>query len=327
MMPPYFDRTPYLGDNFGKWIRDGDVVVAVGAKSGTNWLLNCAHQIRAKGSDDLPWVDPLATTPWVEFRQYPGEKFEDNLAAMNTTVLADGSKLSDQWNNDKYAYRAFKTHFTPMMGAEPGMDEILPIKDFPKVKFLAMARNGKDVMASFRPFWESHTPEFKKTWGGFPPNYPTSAAMLKDLLPGGPIGHLWFNYVRSWWAAKDEDNVLLLHYNDLKKDLKGGIKKIAKFVDVELNGKEFAAVEEKCGFVWMKENGDKFNYNVWNSPTPMNVMVDGTLINKGVSGRGKGFIDDDDEMLKMWDDAVDGFFDLENSDDAAMFKWAMEGSV
>ena len=46
----------------------------------------------------------------------------------------------------------FKSHFTP---------EVLPIKAYPKVKFLAMARNGMDVVNSFYPFFASHRPSFK----------------------------------------------------------------------------------------------------------------------------------------------------------------------
>jgi hypothetical protein len=38
-----------------------------------------------------------------------------------------------------------------------------------KVKFLAMARNGLDVAASMVPFFDGHNPNFRHTWGGFPP--------------------------------------------------------------------------------------------------------------------------------------------------------------
>ena len=49
IMPPYFDATPFGEDEFGTWTRDGDLIVSVGAKSGTNWMLYCTHQIRTKG--------------------------------------------------------------------------------------------------------------------------------------------------------------------------------------------------------------------------------------------------------------------------------------
>ena len=45
-MPPYFDASPFEEGEFNTWARDGDLVVSAGAKSGTNWMLYCAHQVR-----------------------------------------------------------------------------------------------------------------------------------------------------------------------------------------------------------------------------------------------------------------------------------------
>ena len=42
---------------------------------------------------------------------------------------------------------------------------------------------------------------------------------LKDFLPGGTLGGLYFGYVKEWWPFRHEPNVLLLHYADAKKDL------------------------------------------------------------------------------------------------------------
>ena len=50
--------------------------------------------------------------------------------------------------------------------------------------------------------------------------------MMKLMKPGGLLGNLTFPYVNTWWEKKDEDNVLLLHYADAKKDLPGQFFKI-----------------------------------------------------------------------------------------------------
>jgi len=322
-MPPYFDQTPYVDGEFGKWVKDDDVIVACGSKSGTNWLLNIVHQIRVKGSDELPFVDPLITTPWIGFKHEPGETWEEQKVKLDTTMIGD-TPLKEHWDNKAYPFRAFKSHFTPVGGEDPKSD-FLPIKDFPKVKFIAMARNGQDVMASFAPFWDNHSPTFKKAWGGFPPNYSTNMAMLKDLLPSGLLGHLWFGYVKSWYPLRNEPNVLLLHYNDLKLDLEGGIKKIADFVGVELSNTEMAKVVEKSGFKWMKENDTLFAYQTWGHPTVETIMKGGTIINKGVSGRGKDFFkgEQGEEMLQLWNEAVSTSF--KGKED--VLKWAMEGGA
>ena len=40
---------------------------------------------------------------------------------------------------------------------------------------------------------------------------------LTELLPGGTLAGLYFDYVKQWWPYRHEPNVLLLHYNDAKK--------------------------------------------------------------------------------------------------------------
>ena len=158
IMPPYFDPTPFAADEFGTWARDGDLIAATGAKSGTNWMLFTAHQIRTKAAGDpaTDYTDILLDTPWIGFNMLPGQTWSDIKVMMNTTVLPDGTRVKDYWDKPDFPFRIFKSHFTP---------EVLPIRRYPKVKFLAMARNGMDVVNSFYPFFAGHRPSFKKVWG------------------------------------------------------------------------------------------------------------------------------------------------------------------
>ena len=56
-MPPYFSWDAWKAEEMRTWIKDGDLVVASAAKSGTTWMLFCAHQIRTKGSDSIDFRD------------------------------------------------------------------------------------------------------------------------------------------------------------------------------------------------------------------------------------------------------------------------------
>ena len=57
------------------WVRDGDVVVATGAKSGTTWMLYCSHAISTKGdAENFPFTDVSYSTPWPDFVQVGGLK-------------------------------------------------------------------------------------------------------------------------------------------------------------------------------------------------------------------------------------------------------------
>ena len=50
-MPMYFMDDAWKEDEIDTWMKDGDLVVAAGAKSGTTFMLYCTHQIRTKGTD------------------------------------------------------------------------------------------------------------------------------------------------------------------------------------------------------------------------------------------------------------------------------------
>ena len=73
---------------------------------------------------------------------------------------------------------------------------------------------------------------------------------------GYPFWSYWDN-IRTWWEIRHLPNVMLLHYADLKADLRGNIKKIAEFIGEELDEETFDKVYEHSTFDWMKANGDK----------------------------------------------------------------------
>lgn len=217
-IPPYVVSDPFKEENRG-WLKQNDVVVTAGTKCGTTWMLYCSHQIRVKGDEEKhPFKDIMFNTPWPGITQTPGEDWEIQREKMNSTVLPDGTRLKDYWDHEDYPFRIFKSHDNPeAYGDLIGGD---------KVKFLAMSRNGLDMAASSVPFFDGHSDEFRQLWGNFPPAMSgtveeEASIRIKQLLPGGMLYHWYFEYVNSWWKVKNEKNVLLLHYSDAKKDLKG----------------------------------------------------------------------------------------------------------
>ena len=41
--------------------------------------------------------------------------------------------------------------------------------------------------------------------------------------------------VLSWWTHKDDDNVLILKYDDMKEDLPSAVATIAKFIGQDIS--------------------------------------------------------------------------------------------
>lgn len=206
---------------------------------------------------------------------------------MTSTILQDGTPLSDYWDHKDYPFRIFKSHDIPQsFGSLIGKGS--------KVKILAMARNGLDTVVSATPFFSGHSDDFRKLWGGFPPIGNSDVRVegktrMEQMMPGGMFEGWHFGYVNEWWKVRNEENVFLLHYNDAKNDLKGTVKKLAKFYNVQLSDSEIKNVTEKCSFPYMKKHTEMFSYTLPHNPSfhGKHIMTHGTMTRKGNVGESK----------------------------------------
>lgn len=67
----------------------------------------------------------------------------------------------------------------------------------------------------------------------------------------------FWSYTRSWWAVRNQPNVLLVHFSDLKKDLESEMSRIAEFLDItSLSDDKWKAAVKHSTFAWMKEHAE-----------------------------------------------------------------------
>ncbi len=78
---------------------------------------------------------------------------------------------------------------------------------------------------------------------------------MRITLSGKPM---WARHTLSWWRLRDEPNVLVLTFPQMKADLPAAVDRIAAHMGVELDGAERAAVIERAGLPWMKQHESKF---------------------------------------------------------------------
>lgn len=249
----HFDST--IWNDFA--FRDDDIVIATYAKSGTTWLQQIVSQLIFNGKPGLPVAE---MSPWLDLRVPPKQV-----------------KLAEV---EKQAHRRFlKTH--------------LPVDALvfsPRARYIYIGRDGRDVVwsmynhhANANDLWYQALNDSPGRVG--PPIEPPPGSIrqyYQDWMEhdGHPFWPFWEN-IRSWWAIRDLPNVLLLHFESLKKDMPGEIRRIASFLGTPIDEARWPDILKHCSFDYMKANA---------SPTvPLGgAFWDGgaeTFINKGVNGR------------------------------------------
>ncbi len=112
------------------------------------------------------------------------------------------------------------------------------VKRFPNMKVIQTIRNPKDTLVSAFHHLQSekHTGLFIGTWDQFFELFKQQKLFFGD----------YFDTNVNWYKFnKDRENSLILKYEDMKKDPRGHVIKIAKFMDVELSDKVIDIIVEK----------------------------------------------------------------------------------
>lgn len=229
----------------------GDVVISSGAKQGSTWMQNIVHQIRTGGDAEFEKIDEVC--PRLENVEYPGQSDRERLERFEKNAFS------------QYPFRVLKTHLAP--------------PEFPfhsQVKYIIPVRNAKDTLVSFYHYRNSTTEEFQALWGGRPHHFPSFDVCFDCYL----YFKSYWTLINAWLPYRHAENVLFIHYTDLKQDLEGNLKRIASFLDVKIPSEQWPDIVEKCGFQWMKKNSSKFEPRVLNVP----IINKGRMIRKGKIG-------------------------------------------
>ena len=249
----HFDSTIWNDFRF----RDDDIIIATYAKSGTTWMQQIIGQLMFRANPD---IEVAEMSPWLDLRVPP--------KAVKLPVV------------EAQTHRRFlKTHLP-----------VDALRFSPQAKYIYIGRDGRDVVWSMY----NHHANANETWYaalndtpgrvGPPIERPPSdiRQYWRDWMDrdGHPFWPFWEN-IRTWWAIRKLPNLRLIHFNDLKRDLPGEIRRIAAFFEIPVDEGCFSKVVEHCSFDWMKKNARKsvpLGGAFWDAGAEV-------FINKGVNGR------------------------------------------
>ena len=114
---------------------------------------------------------------------------------------------------------------------------------------------------------------------------------------GYPLWPFW-SHVQSWWDLRLHSNVLLVHFNALKADMEGEIRRIARFLGLEPDPGVWPRILEHCTFEYMKRNARTL------SPRLSIIFSGGaaTFLNRGTIGRWRDVLRADD--VRQYEEAA-----------------------
>lgn len=269
--------------------RADDIIVASYPKCGTTWLQRIVSLLIFRSTDPRP-LDRIS--PWID-RRFPvpiGEVMANIEAQMHR--------------------RALKTHL-PLDG--------LPL--FDDIKYIHIARDGRDVCMSYHNHVANFTAEAlarldkeglaDETIQRPYPRAPQDPAeffrswISEAVVPGHSEGCptvSFFAFECSYWAVRKRPNFLLLHYNDLKVDLKGEMQRIADFLDIQIPNDLWSQLIEGASFDTMRRDAAKIAPGV----TSMFEKGPETFFFKASNGRWRDVLTPDD--LAKYEAKVRGKF-------------------
>jgi len=255
--------------------RPGDVIVATYPKCGTTWTQRIVSLLIHQSPEPR---DIMGESPWIDSTLFgPVEPMVATLEAQRLR-------------------RSVKSHL-PL--------DALPV--FEGAKVIHTVRDGRDACISMHNHQLGMLPQFAMgALANAPPELlargprpPVPEAPREWFLgwmdaaeryPDGDDDLPFCEFEQTYWRRRKEPWLLFVHYNDLKADLVGEMRRISQFLEIDTPAPRLAALAEAASFAAMKRDGAVL------LPKISEAFDKGSerFLNKGVNGRWKDFLTEGD---------------------------------
>ncbi|XP_033729023.1 sulfotransferase family cytosolic 1B member 1-like [Pecten maximus] len=201
--------------------------------------LEALRNLKHKNGDVIIDTFPKSGTHWTYeiLHMLQNGKADYN---MNPSMILEFESIDTLDNLD--GPRTLKSHLYPKHIPKSLIDK--------KCKIIHIYRNPKDVAVSMHSFMSrinvGDMKGYKGTWEHF-----------FDLFVTKPLAYnTWFQHVKSWLDFKKTNPdlpILIMSYEDMKKDLRGCVQKMAEHLGAKQDPEFLDEVASKCQFSAMSK--------------------------------------------------------------------------
>ena len=188
--------------------------------------------------------------------------------------------------NDKQCFspRLFKSHLTA--------------EEIPKGgKYIIIFRDPGPVLLSYYNFME----------GWF---FEPGTISLDDFADAAFFETMGFenywHHLKTWWAMKDDPNILFFCYEDMKEDIERVIHLVAKFADIPISKSLLSLTKKYSSHSFMKSNEEKFDEHrtkqALNAKCGLPEGGSSSKVNSRLSGKSAIYLTDriKDKLAQFW---------------------------
>ncbi|XP_072265379.1 sulfotransferase 6B1-like [Pyxicephalus adspersus] len=200
-----------------------------------------ALEIFAARDDDLLIATyPKCGTNWViQILHEMVSIIKNQETVFDHPMIEFGSLQTLEKHTERLSPRIFSSHLKVQMIPKSFFEK--------KAKILMVMRNPKDAAVSFFNFYKS-MPAL--------PTYESWNVFFKDFINGNVCYGSYFDYVAEWDKHIDEENVMVVTFEDMKTDFPTQLKKISEFMRLPLTNEQLCTVESRTSFTSMKEKSE-----------------------------------------------------------------------
>uniref|UniRef100_A0A4W3JUX5 Sulfotransferase n=1 Tax=Callorhinchus milii TaxID=7868 RepID=A0A4W3JUX5_CALMI len=145
-----------------------------------------------------------------------------------------------------YLLKEMKRHPSPRLyGTHSHYDNLPKSISEKKPKILVLLRNPKDNAVSYYHFYQNNP---------LLPCFPSWDEFFKKYMTGEVFMGSYFDYALNWNQHVDDENVMLITFEELKENLEEGVKKMAMHFGFSLTEEQIKKIAGRGTFKSMSEN-------------------------------------------------------------------------